>query len=506
MNRRWGTAFWGHTYTAWVHVPVPLSTGGSPNPGLALDFRRFASDLYAELQREQIEIIRPASPGRFVTHNLMGFGFEGLDYTALARDLDLVAWDNYPRTQWSMEKRVDPAAAALSHAATRGLKDGLPFWVMEQQAGPAGWEIVGVPPRPGELALWAWQSVAHGADGVMFFRWRAARFGAEQFWHGLLDHDGSTTRRYREISEMGAQVAKVGARIAGSRAHTRAALLLSTDSRLSLRIQPTNPGLDYGRLFSEIHGCLHGMNVSADVVAPEQDLSAYRLVVAPLFTVVSARSAELLAGLARGGGVVVLTFRAGSRDEHNAIVDAPLPGLLRELCGIEVDEYDSRPAGASRRVRFVGPGLRGATETYPTPWCDVLRPAGAEPLAVYGDGHYRGAPAISQHRYGKGHVVYVGLDGGRKLWDRLCPWLCALAEVTPTAQAPRGVEVTERRQGDRRILFLLNHGGGPASVPLRGMRGVDLLGDARPGGPRVHLRPLEVRIFEVTGSAGASYP
>jgi len=62
LNRRWGTAFWGHCYRSWEDIPVPLSSGGAPNPGLALDFRRFVSDLYAEFQREQIDVIRARSP------------------------------------------------------------------------------------------------------------------------------------------------------------------------------------------------------------------------------------------------------------------------------------------------------------------------------------------------------------------------------------------------------------------------------------------------------------
>ena len=61
---------------------------------------------------------------------------------------------------------------------------------MEQQAGPAGWDIVGVTPRPGELRLWAYQAVAHGADAILFFRWRTARWGTEEYWHGVLDHHG----------------------------------------------------------------------------------------------------------------------------------------------------------------------------------------------------------------------------------------------------------------------------------------------------------------------------
>ena len=37
LNQKWGTIFWSHVYNDWDEIPVPLTTGGSPNPGLALD-------------------------------------------------------------------------------------------------------------------------------------------------------------------------------------------------------------------------------------------------------------------------------------------------------------------------------------------------------------------------------------------------------------------------------------------------------------------------------------
>src|SRR5258708_15341426 len=106
----------------------------------------------------------------------------------------------------------------------RGLKRHN-FWVMEQQAGAGGWENLAVSSRPGELRLWAYQSIAHGADGILFFRWRTARFGTEQLWHGLLDHNGTTGRRYQEIKKMGGELKKAKERIFGSTIKSSVAML-----------------------------------------------------------------------------------------------------------------------------------------------------------------------------------------------------------------------------------------------------------------------------------------
>ena len=53
-------------------------------------------------------------------------------------------------------------------------------------------------PEPGEMRRMALSSVARGADGLLFFRWRPAHFGAEIYWMGILDHDDVPRRRYRE--------------------------------------------------------------------------------------------------------------------------------------------------------------------------------------------------------------------------------------------------------------------------------------------------------------------
>ena len=197
LNERFGTIFWSQTYSEWSQIPLPSTISGAPpNPSLELDFKRFVSDTYVSFQQDQIEILRSKCPQHFITHDMMGFEYDGLDYFELAKPLDFVSWNNYPFSYWH-KWAYTPASPALGHAAMRGLKNKN-FWVMEQQAGPTGWQTLSSTPRPGALRRWAYQSIAHGADGVVFFRWRTARFGAEQYWHGLLDHDGRAGRRVEE--------------------------------------------------------------------------------------------------------------------------------------------------------------------------------------------------------------------------------------------------------------------------------------------------------------------
>ncbi len=464
LNDAWGTIFWSHTYTEWDQIPVPLSTGHSPNPGLALDFYRFSSESYVNYQQHQIDVLREKCPAHFITHNLMGFGYDRLNYFDLARPLDFVSWDNYRRMQWNMQDQVDPAQAALDHSTMRGLKRQN-FWVMEQQAGSGGWEIISVAPRPGELRLWAYQSIAHGADGIVFFRWRTARHGTEQYWHGLLDHDAYPSRRYQEIKQMGAEIGKIGDQILGASVQATVAMMLSYDSRFAFQIQSNNPDFKYPAHFYELYRAYHDERVSIDVVSPEGDLSGYKLVIVPALHVLRPQTAENLGRFVEAGGIVVVGARSGVKDETNAVVNMRLPGLLAALCGSVVEEYDSPAPGSTQPLRFTAPELSSASgNTFA--WCDILAPQGAQIIACYTTGHYAGKPAITLNHVGQGHAVYVGTMGDGQLHRSLAKWTLSLAGIQPILETAADVEVAERWKGDKRLLFILNHSDQSQSVKL----------------------------------------
>jgi len=456
LNDKWGTVFWSHTYGGWEEIPVPLTTGGSPNPGLALDFYRFSSDSYQAYQQKQIDLLREKCPQHFITHNCMGFKYDRIDYFNLARPLDFVAWDNYPSTQWSQQTEVDPSLLALAHASMRGLKRRN-FWVIEQQAGPAGWEIVSTAPRPGQLRLWAYQSIAHGADGILFFRWRTNRFGTEQHWHGLLDADGRPGRRYEEVRRMGCEITKLGGVIDGSIIKASIAMLHSYEARFAFQIQANNPQFSYPEHFHQIYKAFYDRRVPVDIVCPTDDLGDYKLVIAPALHIVSEAVAENLKRFVQAGGVLVVTPRSGVKDEANAVVDLPLPGLLAELCGVKVEEYDSLLPDMSQVLEFVSAEIAPNPQPSARVWCDILAPEDAEIVARYTCDFYAGKPAITINQYGQGKAIYVGTFGDKELYDTLADWVLRLTGLQRSISAPAGIEVTERWQGDRRLLFILNH-------------------------------------------------
>ena len=159
----------------------------------------------------------------------------------------------------------------------RGLKKQN-TWVMEQQSGGGGWDMLSVTPKPGELRLWTYQTIAHGADAILYFRWRTARFGTEQHWQGILEPHGIPGRRYAEAAQVGKELQKIGALIAGSQVKSQAAIMQSYDSRFAFQVQPTHPRFSYESHIQDIYRGFHRHNVSVDIISERDSLAGYKLV------------------------------------------------------------------------------------------------------------------------------------------------------------------------------------------------------------------------------------
>lgn len=485
LNAAWGTVFWSQEYSGWSQIPLPweVRCGKAHNPSLQLDWRRFASETTVAFQREQVEILRRHSPGRFVTHNLMGL-HDTLDYFDLAADLDFIAWDNYPGGDWHDDR--DPA---MSHDVMRGVKRR-PFWIMEEQSGIPGWDRIGARPADGQVRAWSWQAVAHGADTVVYFRWRSCLYGTEQYWHGILNHDGQPRRRHREIAQFAREMAGLAQVLDGTEARAQVAVLNSYEQNWALKIQPQVDGLGWWEQTRRYYNALRRQGLGVDIVALGADLEDYRVVCAPSWYVLTEEDAARLTAYVRQGGTLVLSPRTGVKDACNTCRPQPLPTLLAEAAGVEVDDY--APLGR-REVRV----RAGDAEFTASVWADALVPRGAEPIATYADGHFTSEPAIVRNRFGEGTVFTFGVYGEPALYDALMPAILSAAGIEPGARPPDGVDMQWREKPGERVLFVVNQLAAPATAPAP-WRLETLLGPA-PCGGAIDLPPYAVGVYRRTG-------
>lgn len=449
VNAAWGADFWSQGLNDFSQITAPKLTPNAVNPSKLLDWKCFCSDLIVEFLTLQADILRRVCLHQFVTHNFMGFA-DKVDYYDLARQVDFVSHDQYPGGYYFNPPHLDSAGSAATLDIVRSYKNA-PFWVMEQQSGITGWEIMGRMPAPGQLSLWAAQSVAHGADAIAFFRWRSCAMGTEQYWHGILPHSGRPGRVYRELKALIAELAPIMEQMQGAMPRSGVAIVYSFRQKYALGIQPQHPELDYLQQIMKYYTAFHEKGISVDFVQDTQDLSGYALVVAPLQYLMTEELENRYFRYVEQGGHLVLTMRTGVKDEHNlAMTDHPLPGRLAKLIGAEVEEYDCL-MGTSGKVNYKG----GEYDCHK--WSDILVPGAAETVAVYASEYYQGQPAVTKNTFGKGTAWYVGTEPGEALMDALATDFLEDAGIQTPFRGEPGIEFAARTKGTRTWLFVMNH-------------------------------------------------
>jgi beta-galactosidase len=468
LNRAWATAYWSQTYDRWNEISLP-TTGG--NPGLLLEHRHFVSDTWSAFQHVQVEAIRKyAQKRQFITTNLGGLGWsDNFDHYEINRELDLASWDDYVG-----QGHLNAARNAFLHDFVRGWKRAN-FWVMETQPGSVNWAPVNTTLDRGETRAMAWQAIGHGADAVLYWQWRSALNGQEQYHGALVGPDGEPLPIYDEVRETGSDFERAASALAGTKPLAQVALLHSYDSRWAIDFQPHNRNYDQLEVLLGYYAPLREQRRTVDVVNTDAPLDAYKLVLAPSLNMISNELAARLLDYVRQGGHLFLGPRSGMKDEHNSLNTQRQPGPLAEALGARVEQFYALEAAAP-----VSGTLGAGTASL---WAEQLSASsdGDEVLLRYGksNGWLDGQPAMISRRVGKGRITYLGAVLDSDLMRRTVQWASDDAQLQPEfGNVMPGVEVCRRMNKDRVVFVLLNHAASEANIALpAAMR--DLLHDGR---------------------------
>ncbi|MFI5965410.1 beta-galactosidase [Streptomyces asoensis] len=455
LNEAWGTAFWSQWYYDWDEVLPPRATGAVPNPAHRLDWRRFCSDALLSLCRAERQALAEAAPSVPATTNFMVmYNFDALDYWRWAPELDVVSNDHYLRST-DPESEID---IAMSGDLVRSLAGGRPWLLMEHSTGAVNWQPVNRTKTAGELRRNALAHVARGADGIAYFQWRAAKAGAEQWHSAMLPHAGTDSAVWRDVVALGADLRAL-AEVQGSTGTAETAVVWDWDAKWALEL-PSQPSelLRHLELVRSWYEPLWRAGVAVDFVRPDADLSAYRLVLAPSLYLVDDAGAANLTSFARRGGTLAVGFHSGAVDENCQVRLGGYPGAFREVLGVRTDELFPLLPGESVGLDTGGTGSL---------WSERVRPAGAKVVSSFADGPLKGVPAVTRHGCGEGTAWYLATLPDPDTLARLLDRVRAEAGVRPVLEdVPPGVEAVRRRGPAADFLFLIDHTGRGATVPV----------------------------------------
>ncbi|MBW9092073.1 beta-galactosidase [Microbacterium jejuense] len=478
LNDAWGTSFWSQRYGAFDEVFPPRLAPYSHNPSSMLDWRRFTSDMLLECYLMEREILLEAGATQPITTNFMG-PFKPADYRKWAPHMDVIADDCYP----------DPANpnrvrdAAFQRDLIRSLKPGTPWLLWEQATDAVNWRPANPGKRPGALMAETAQSVARGADGIMFFQWRQSRAGSEKFHSAMLPHAGTQTRTWGAVTELGARLAALPPLPAPGRdAHVGLVFDWENWWAVEERDHPTE--IDYLALVLEWYGAFHERGIQVDVITPEEARLGYDLVVAPALYLLRDEGAAALTGFVQGGGTLLTGPFTDIVDGDDQFRDGGFLTQLADALGLRFEDFGAlagtssggsgvgalndeavqaaRAAAAAGTVEFAFDGAvhRGRLVA------ESVHATTAHAVATFRTGPNAGSPALTRHAFGAGEAWYTATQPVGAGLGAVVDAVVAASGVRPVVEGlPAGVEAA--RRGD--LVTLINHGDARVEIEIDGV-------------------------------------
>jgi len=468
LNAAWGTAFWGQHYTAWEHVGAPAAAPSVINPAQRLDFSRFTDHQLRQCFIAERDAIR-AHATQPITTNFMANQSWTTDLWAWGREVDIVSDDHY---LWAADTEGQ-IGLAMAADLSRSVGGGKPWILMEHSTSAVNWQPRNIAKRPGEMARNSLTHLGRGADGILFFQWRASRSGAEKFHSAMVPHGGTHSRVWREVVELGGVLGTL-TEMRGSRVVADAAILWDFESFWA-QDQEWRPSVDvtHKERIRSFYEQLWRDGITVDFALPGQDLSAYQLVVVPAQYLLRTADADNLNRYVEAGGTLVVSFFSGIVDENDAVHAGGFGAPLEPALGVRVEEFLPLREGAACRLEWAGRELAADA------WAEDLVVTTAETVATYVDGPGAGKAAVTRNVVGEGVGWYLSTRPDDEGLAAVLSAVYADAGLS-RADLPAGLEVITRRSDDTDYLVAVNHGDEPASFTANGVdlvSGVDVDGD-----------------------------
>lgn len=453
LNETYGTTFWSQEYNTFDEIPTPSETITTHNPALRQDWERFRSQSIVDFMAFQAKLIKEIAPEAVVMHDFPGGGLgKHVDYSKVAKTLDQAAYNNYP--VWGGQKEpIAPHEIAFALDYIRGLK-GENFWITEAIMGAQGHDVTGFLPRPNQAKMWSYQSMAHGADSLMYFRYRGATKGAEQFCYGIIDADNVKRRKFYEVQSFFHDIIKYREAMEAP-VKNEAAIVYDYDSLASFRIQRQSILLDPAAEMQKFYKAFYDQNVGVDVIPEDRDFSSYKVVILPQMIITKPEMEEKVEAFVKNGGTVIVTYRHAVKDaDNNVPFGETLPVHYNALAGLTVEETESLQDYDAFPV--VGSGVFEGAEGTGGIFRDMIKVQDAEVLFRYADAFYQEFAAVTRKQTGRGTLYYVGCGLEEKITKLLMEQVMREChfQMVPSEE---GLEIVTRGNEKQKVTMYINH-------------------------------------------------
>lgn len=461
LDTAYGLNYWSNRINRWEDFP---STNGSINASLSAAFAEFQRGLVTDYLAWQASLVRAhARPDQFMTQNFdldwRGYSYgvqTEVNHWDAAKSLDVAGIDIYHPGQ----DKLTGTEIAMGGDLARSIKFGQNYLVMETTAqGFPEWT-----PYPGQLRLQAFSHLASGANMLEYWHWGTTANAAETYWRGLLSQDYKPNATYREAATIGADLARLGPKLANLTKHNKVAIYVSNTALTAFdSFKPTADGhpIAYNDVMRGYYDALYRMNVEVDFITPSTPtpLGQYKLVIVPALYAASDAEIARLNDYAKLGGHLLYSFKSGFSDENVKVRYADQPGAIAQAAGVHYSQF-AAPVGVSLEGDPYHVGEKANTVRW---WMEFLEPTTAKVLARYRHPSWPTYAAVTRNTWGKGDVTYVGFMPGEDTMSALLADTLSDAGVaqTETARFPVIVRGGTLKNGHT-IRYVLNYSTAPA--------------------------------------------
>lgn len=436
LNRRWGLIFWNQEVERFDQIPAPTEMMCTRNPSMLLDYNRFCAEGFAEFLLDQADALRPRiEPRQFVVACAI---FPVLHRLYALQDergqapVDAVTYHSYPEL-WN-----HPGQAGLQMDLFRALHESREFLTLEHQIG-SGYTTTGGF-NSATRRCWSFETLAYGSRAILWFHWRRFRTGCEWRLTPVVERDRKPRENFRSLRKIVGEMRRADAVLKEGRIAADVQLLFSLDNALG-RDRSSEPLFwmeiqlpdGYAQRFPmwvketlrAAYNPLATLGLTLEFVTERAVWDPVRPLVATDLDICTPALRDKIRAYCEAGGTFICFPGAGERDEWGAHREAPPPGLLADLFGVELEDYFpleadcgsafDHQAGQAQTLEGVRPDdprvrIRiGAEEIE----CDarhaeILNVRDAQVLGTYAAGAPMGRPALAVRMLGRGRALYLG--------------------------------------------------------------------------------------------------
>ena len=289
------------------------------------------------------------------------------------------------------------------------------YIVMETNAQGIGWDArTQFPPYDNQLRQNVYAHYASGANMVEYWHWSTLHYGQETYWRGVLGHDLQPNRIYKEFTTTAKELERIGSHIVNLKKKNRVAILYSHDSYHALGFMPYTYKSNYP--IDMVHKALYFQNIETDIIPCDKttDFSGYDMLVIPPLYVATDQLLLAIDEFVQSGGHVVMMHKSGYCNEHSAVRATLAPGPLRKACGFHYQEFSTIGDLSLKDNPFQLEGKNQISD-----WYEFLIPETATPLAYAEHPFFGKWPVVTENKYGKGKLTYIGAYPSQELLNAI---------------------------------------------------------------------------------------